>query len=287
MIPTVVDDQLQVFQSRFESMRTNSGLLSTPDGGVVLIDPGLLPEDIAAIKQAMGTRPLHLVVNTHFHIDHILGLSAFPDARRLASPLYAQYLDRIPRDQAYIAEYSQKHQVEWQPPFAYLPPNRVINGRGPLHEALPGWEAIPAPGHSNDLLALYDSHTRTLWASDAVSDLKTVPILVDGAITPYLETLDRLEALDVETLIPGHGKVAEGAAQVQAYIDSYRAYLRALESRILPILEAGGTLDEATAACQEIRLPSRYFEGSHRFNVKQAWVGFGGPPPEKNTHEDE
>lgn len=279
MTPTILDSQLTLLQSRFEGMRTNVGLIAAPDGGVVLIDPGLLPEDIAALRQASGKRPLHLVVNTHFHVDHIMGLTAFPEARRLASPLYARYLDRIERDRAYIAEYSAKHNVHWDPPFDYLPPTRVTNGRGPLHEALPGWEAIPAPGHSADLIALYDPYSRTLWASDAVSDLKTVPILIDGTIPQYLETLDQLAALDVQTLIPGHGSVAEGAEQAQAYIDSYRAYLRALQSRILPILESGGTLEQATTACQEMPLPSRYFEGSHRYNVRQAWIGYGGPPP--------
>jgi glyoxylase-like metal-dependent hydrolase (beta-lactamase superfamily II) len=76
----------------------------------------------------------------------------------------------------------------------------------------PEWEVILAPGHSACSACFWNRRNRTLISGDAVLTLRGrawfTPDLVDEAAMDHTE--DRLRALDVDHLLPGHGRPIHG-----------------------------------------------------------------------------
>jgi glyoxylase-like metal-dependent hydrolase (beta-lactamase superfamily II) len=268
--------QLTVFQSRFEAM--NSGLITCPGGGVILIDPGVFPDELAELVWAVGEQPVLLLALTHAHWDHVVGLTTWPHAPCLASAACADLEDlaAVLRDE--IAQAEALYGVRWEPPVEWLTPQRLIRAREPLHDSLLGWEAFPAPGHSPDMLALYDSAAHTLWAGDMFSD-REPPLLQPGTTGAYLATLETLGRLPIDRLVPGHGSIADGLDAVRSRFDADRAYLFELRGRVQSALRAGQTLDYARAACADMRFPNaESLQTQHNNNVAMVWAELDGPP---------
>lgn len=71
-------------------------------------------------------------------------------------------------------------------------------------------DVIRAPGHSPALLCFHDRERRMLYSTDAILERVSPNIGVHhfypgNPLGEYLDTLTRLEALDIETVIPSHG----------------------------------------------------------------------------------
>lgn len=75
--------------------------------------------------------------------------------------------------------------------------------------------AIPAPGHSPDLLCFYCPEQRLLFSTDAIlpkvtPNIGVHPFYLDNPLRDYLATLDSLERLDVDRVVPSHGRPFTG-----------------------------------------------------------------------------
>ena len=261
---------LTVFQSSYAGWRLNSGILAAGDG-VVLIDPGVLPDEIAEIRAAVGGRPVHYVVHSHHHSDHSFGLSAWAGAPRIAHRLYQAFEESALQVEAFAGTISERQGIQWEPPVRYLPPTRAVEGPQPLDEMLlPGWEIIPAPGHSPDLITLYHAESRTLWSSDIVADLQDIPTLWDGSPQEALDTLANLSRMAIDVLVPGHGTPATTPEQVAAYFEANRAYLLDLQALVRYMQQAHRSLDDAVVEGLKAA-PDATWKLACEVNVKRAW----------------
>jgi glyoxylase-like metal-dependent hydrolase (beta-lactamase superfamily II) len=210
--------------------------------GVLLIDPGILGSEMAALADDLRElgQPVVAGFSTHPHWDHLLWhpqLGTAPrygTARcaatiqaRLADPHWKDFVTTlIPPD---IAEQvpldllglitglpAETAQIPWDGPGV-----RIIE-----HQA-------HAPGHA----ALLIKERGVLVAGDMLSDV-LIPMLDLNAADPiedYLAALRLLEgaAGDADVVIPGHGSIG-GADQVHARIDQDRAYVHALRDAHVP-----------------------------------------------------
>lgn len=74
----------------------NSGLIVS-DGHVWLIDPGMAPDEVLAIRdfcQSHGWLVESILV-THFHYDHILGVNAFDGPVVITHACFEQEIERM------------------------------------------------------------------------------------------------------------------------------------------------------------------------------------------------
>jgi glyoxylase-like metal-dependent hydrolase (beta-lactamase superfamily II) len=96
--------------------------------------------------------------------------------------------------------------------------------------------AEPTPGHAPDHVAwLLDA--RVAFVGDAVLGEGSVFIAPDpGALKGYLAALERLRALELELLLPGHGPPV---TDPRAKLDEYLAHRRDRERRLLEALADG------------------------------------------------
>ena len=97
------------------------------------------------------------------------------------------------------------------------------------------FEAIATPGHAADHVCLLVG--RVCFSGDTVLGAGSVFVGSDGgSMAAYMESLERLRALDLEVICPGHGPfVWDPRAKVEEYI----AHRLERERKVLDALAAG------------------------------------------------
>ena len=212
--------------------------------GVLLIDPGVLGPEMAAVASDLRelAQPVVAGFSTHPHWDHLLWhaqLGAVPryGTARCAATARVQLSD--PGVKARIAGQLIPPDIAQQVPLDLL---GLITGL-PAETARVPWDGpqvrilehqAHAPGHA----ALLIEERGVLVAGDMLSDV-LIPMLdlndTADPIEDYLAALRLLESVagDVDVLVPGHGSIG-GADQVRARIDQDRAYVHALRDDQVP-----------------------------------------------------
>ena len=239
--------------------------------GVLLIDPGVLGDELAALADDLRelSQPVVAGFSTHPHWDHMLWQAGFGPAPRYGTARAAAFAeDRLsdPAAKARIAAQLIPPDIAERVPLDLM---GLITGL-PAGTAQIPWDGPPvriiehqahAPGHASLLIG----DRGVLVAGDMLSDVLIPMLDLNGTADPigdYLAALRLLEdvAGDVDVLVPGHGSVA-GADQVQARIDQDRAYVQALrdarvtsDPRVGPSAKDGWEWVAAVHARQRQRL---------------------------------
>ena len=206
--------------------------------GVLLIDPGVLGDEMAALADDLRElgQPVVAGFSTHPHWDHLLWHPRLGEAPRYGTARCATSArDQLsdPGAKARIAARLIPPDIAEQVPLDLL---GLIAGLPAETDQVP-WDGprvqviehqAHAPGHA----ALLIEERGVLVAGDMLSDVLIPMLDVNGAADPvedYLAALRLLEdaAADADVLVPGHGSVG-GADQVRTRIDQDRTYVRAL-----------------------------------------------------------
>jgi glyoxylase-like metal-dependent hydrolase (beta-lactamase superfamily II) len=97
--------------------------------------------------------------------------------------------------------------------------------------------AVHAPGHSSDHVVFFQPEARALFTGDAVLGRGTSVIdPPEGDLLAYLGSLDRMLAMEPETLYPGHGPTIRPAVPK---LVEYVEHRRGRERQILLALRSG------------------------------------------------
>ncbi len=184
----------------------------------ILIDTGAgVPEYVPLMAEYLRrrgwTRPERVIL-THRHRDHMGGVA---DLRRRFGELpVAKMIFKDSGLPAGTADLRDDETVE-----------------GDEVTLIP----VHTPGHASDHLCFYLKEERALFTGDLILGGSTSVIPDDdGDLGQYLESLRRVQALDVQRIYPAHGPVIEDAqARIQEYLD--HRMLR--ERQILEAMGAG------------------------------------------------
>jgi glyoxylase-like metal-dependent hydrolase (beta-lactamase superfamily II) len=272
---------VRVRQSRAFWM--NSLLLLDPRHAVI-VDPGVLPselDDLAAVTATAHPERVTLLFS-HGHWDHVLGRPWWPGAASLAHARFAAELSAgaagIRREAESLAA---RHGESWARAFEPFEPDLAVEGEREI-EAGP-WSLVvrDAPGHAPSQVSAHLPAARLLFAADMLSDIE-IPML-DGPCASYRRTLESLgplfESGAVETLVPGHGSVARGAAACTARLVRDTLYLALLEAGVREARARGRTLEETQSALEGMDYAGKDAAYSmrdvHRANVRFTWEGLG------------
>lgn len=169
-----------------------------------LVDSGFVGHaaDTAAWARATAG-DVALVVNTHWHSDHVGGnaLLQASGAGIAASVPDAAAIER--RDPCCcLAEYLD------QPVAPYTVDEALYDGQI-VRLGNTDWEIVSTPGHTAGHLALWQPDERLVAVGDALSDYDVgwVNLALDGpdAATTAVQSLQRIVDLDARVLLPAHG----------------------------------------------------------------------------------
>ncbi|WP_435972657.1 MBL fold metallo-hydrolase [Streptomyces sp. Qhu_M48] len=157
---------------------------------------------------------IDLVVNTHWHSDHVGGNAALQagGAAVAAGVPEAEAIAR--RDPGCCAaEYLD------QPVAPYTVDVPLADGQT-LRLGDADWEVVSTPGHTPGHLALWQPEERLLVVGDALSayDVGWVNLALDGpdAAATALASLRRMADLAPRVVLPSHGEIPADAGQVLA-----------------------------------------------------------------------
>jgi glyoxylase-like metal-dependent hydrolase (beta-lactamase superfamily II) len=100
---------------------------------------------------------------------------------------------------------------------APIPPERIHTFRpdGILNMGGLPWQVLHTPGHASMQTCFYQPEIKRLLSADMLLAITPVPIVespADGSnnrvpsLPQFLDSLDLVEALDVEVVLPGHGR---------------------------------------------------------------------------------
>ena len=182
----------------------------------VLIDTAYVGdfEETRERIEAVGVDPadVQLIINTHCHCDHIGGNKRIHDLSGCAIAIHRiekGFVDARDGWDTWYAFYDQE--AEFFPVHIGL----EDGARVALDDL--ELEVIHTPGHSRGGISLYSPQGRFLISSDAVwdGDLGVLNTVVEGPQAPAraMESLERISALDLDRIYPGHGGIIEEPAQ--------------------------------------------------------------------------
>jgi quinoprotein relay system zinc metallohydrolase 2 len=212
---------------------------------VAIIDTGgsvKIGRQLRAAVKRRTSLPICYVINTHVHVDHVLGNFAF----RTDHPTYVGHAALVEAmansRQFFKTQYGGDLDAEAGSDQIIAPDRQVQPGQetvldlGHRRLHLRAWPKA----HTDCDLSVYDESTGTLWTGDLLFRQR-VPAL-DGSVRGWLAAIEQLAALKVARAVPGHGPVARDLAQALA---PERRYLQALVNGVGAELAQGKAVQDA------------------------------------------
>ncbi len=236
------------------SLWETSSLLLVDGNRAVAIDPGVLPDEIAAVAERARDEKVAVehVLATHADWDHVVGIAAFPDAVASMGPMAAAKVSDGRAQQA-IEEAGAEHGARWdgEPRVdRILEPGRAFSA-GPFLV-----ESLPTPGHTDCGLAFRVRALDLLAVGDYLSP-REFPLVYEST-AHYRATvallLDTLRSDPPATVIPGHGQPLT-AAEATAIAEGDLAYMHALRAAVADALAAGASAGDAVDAGAAVAPP--------------------------------
>ena len=216
---TQIAGDLYRFQNNFHF----SVFLVTPEG-VIATDPinaeaaGWLKKEIAA---RFG-KPVRYLVYSHDHVDHIAGGEVFADSAVVIAHEKAKATILGERRPTAVPQITFSDRLDLE-----LGGKRV--------ELL-----YVGRGHSDNMIVMNFPAERALFAVDFIS-VKRLPYqgFSDAYFPDWIDAIKRVEAIDFDILVPGHGPMG-----VKADAADHRGYLEDLYDGVLQAARAGQSLEE-------------------------------------------
>ena len=247
------------------------------DRDVLVVDSHVSPGGAWALREELKTvtsKPLRYVVNSHYHFDHSHGNQIYgPDvqiighefaremilagksqdsrARQFFVGGVASQIETLKKRIAETTDAAQKAQLENQLAVQQnhlegtnavqpTPPNVTLNDRITLF--LGGREVrimFMGRGHTAGDVIVHLPKERIIATGDLL--VEGTSYSGDAYIPEWIDTLEKVKALDYETTLPGHGNAFKGKAKVE----HFQAYLKTLWSEAKRMHDAGVPMEEA------------------------------------------
>jgi glyoxylase-like metal-dependent hydrolase (beta-lactamase superfamily II) len=273
---------------------SNSGLITDHDQSLLvdtLRDENLTRTMLDSYRDATGlaARDIGTLVNTHRDGDHTYGNRLMSHARIIATEACARELaERPPSDFVRMFEKRPEGVIGdfifklFGPPFEFdgiepTLPNDTFVGRRDLKVGDKDVHLIQVgPAHTEGDTLVHVPANRMVYTGDIVF-LTNTPVIWAGPHENWLAALDQILAMDIDTVVPGHGPITDKSG-----VQKVKDYIQFVERQARARYDAGMSVEEAI---QDIALDE--FEdwgGAERIvpNTLYFYRRFGGQQGKEN-----
>ncbi len=177
------------------------------DKGVIIVDTGFtdeIGEHLLKTIAKITSKPVTHIINTHHHGDHTLGNIAFKNAEVIsAEQCKTQLLKTGPEWIGMVEGFTGRKfpNTKLVPATTTFPENtkteKMING---VKFVL--W--VPTGSHTPGDMIVFLPDDKVLIGGDILVN-HIVPNFRDGHIKSWIGTLDKIQKMNVKTIVPGHG----------------------------------------------------------------------------------
>ncbi len=259
-----------------ELPKDNNGLI-VGDNAALVVDSGITPgvgrhiQDVAA---ELTDKPIRYLANTTYHGDHTFGNTAFGgEVTVYSSHVNKAAMADLEAEKAIRADSMYGDQQElatvqtWRKPDVTFDRFCEIDLGGRVVHL---WTFGPGNGSGDTVIHVPDA--KVAWCGNFAMPAGVAPMLLIGDPVSYVRSLRAMwAALDVDTLVPGHGFLGPAEPGILALI----SYLEQLTDTVSERKQAGDPVEalyelpmwgiEAPAAAPEgLRALLRSF---HRLNI--------------------
>jgi cyclase len=222
------------------SMCNNSYVVT--NDGVVVIDTPMVPANARKMAAEMANfGPVRYVINGEPHTDHVAGncyyggsVVSHEGTRRMMLEAdietFKEQLKRLAPDSLPVDS-----------DFHYRLPEVTFSDTLSIYLGEHTFELTHMPGHTPYNLAVYVPEERVVFTSDNIN--LQIPIFFNAVPDKWLDSLARLEELDVDIVVPGHGEVCGKEAFSQMSIN-VKDWVNAVSDAISRGLGVKETVDE-------------------------------------------
>jgi cyclase len=216
----------------------NSGFVVTTEG-IVMVDTPMVPAEAknwAAEIAKHGT--LRYVIDGEPHTDHISGNCYFSGVL-IGHEGTRKAVQTIKLDT--LKEALQRLAPGAPPPdkdFRFRPPEITINDRMTLYLGKHTFQLLNMQGHTPFQVTVYVPEERVVFVSDNINT--RIPYFFQSVPGEWLKTLDRLQEMDVDKIVPGHGDV-----QDKSYLPKMKRTIQTWLDTVAEAMDKGMSSEEA------------------------------------------
>jgi cyclase len=239
----------------------NPSYVVTSDGVVVVDTPQLPTRAVAMRAEAESHGSIRYIVNTEHHVDHIFGNWYFRGAGTVVNhrELHERFMvvfpeldpfayayESVPGENAKGTDLDDPEGLGLWPDRDeyYRDPNKgriVFTGDLTLRVGDHDFHLLHTPGHTPGQLAVHVPEEGVVFTGDTIfSGCQTW--LMTSDVDQWLTALERIRALDIDRIVPGHGPVVP-----KTYLDVQRAHLLAWKSAVASAVAQGWSREETIA----------------------------------------
>ena len=251
--------------------------------GIVMVDTPMLPTDALQWQSVIANRgEVRYIVNTEYHIDHIAGNAFFAGtvishqgARDMFTAPMITYggiegnVATAMEPQEAILQHYQKFALERLSRvknYKLRIPTVTFSDRLNLYLGNFAFELIHLPGHTPYQVAVYLPREKVIFTGDNFIN-KWQPSLSYCYPIEWIKSLKRIEAMDVDFIVPGHGEIGDKMA-----VREFTAFIQEVVDTVRNAINQGMSKEEAADKISfEEQLPARHpGAGQQRRNIM--WV---------------
>jgi len=254
---------------------SNAGIINMGDY-TLIFDTFNTPQagkDLREAAHYLFDQPIKYIINSHWHGDHVRGNQHFSEeiivssktTRELIMKTQPDWLNRMKSllpnlDEDILnlkasldQEHNSSNQQELNSKLSYLleiqesiltlkvtPPELTYDRALTLHGSARTVELLSVgAAHTSCDTILYSPSDSIAFVGDVIA-VDNHPLLVDGDPLSWLEALTRIEKLQIDQIVPGHGPVTSSR-----YIQQIRQYINDLIRISEEMVLERGTVDKS------------------------------------------
>lgn len=159
------------------------------------------------------------MIYTHFHGDHVHGTALFDDVEVIAHQQCRELMVATRSQQRPAGWLARASWAQGDEPFKLLLPTRTYTDSLELHDEGPNPVRLlwPGPAHTAGDTIVHLPREKIAFIGD-IGFFGITPLLGNAYSAGWIAACDRILAMDVDVLVPGHGDIG-GKPQLERFRD--------------------------------------------------------------------
>jgi cyclase len=233
----------------------NPSFITTTDG-IFMVDSPQQPIDAVRWREVLQERgPIRYIVNTEPHPDHVLGNAYFPGVEVIGqSGMTSRYPEALTLMGSGPERVERMKQSDpdsvWlldHPAYPPNPPTRLFEDHLTIELGDLEIQLIHHPGHTAPQTSVFVPSEGVVLTGDNVFH-KCKTFIQEADPWQWLQALEDISTLDVDTIVPGHGEPCD-----KAYLRTQAEVIHNWIGAIDDLVRRGLSEEEALSAPLDVR----------------------------------
>ena len=231
----------------------NPGFVVTSEG-IVMIDTPYRPTEAVKWRDEIARKgEVRYLINTEHHPDHRTGNYFFSGIVVSHQGVREDFGTRVgtPEEVRQQVRETDPEGLPLVENYQFRPPTITFTEQLNLYLGNHTFELFHLPGHTSSQVGVYIPQERVIFTGDNVVN-GWYPVLAECCPIEWVESLERIEAMDVDVIIPGHGEIAD-----KRVVREFRTFIQGCIDKVKEAISQGMSGEEAANRISfEERLPA-------------------------------